>query len=125
MQKHSPTPWKIIAFDDGTQDVYAADGRHLFAWSVVKAREVCDLALIVDAVNDHERLRDTIRSYGETIVQLNEAAQRSELEAIRLRDLVKRLAHAVEVLISPFDAPAHNAKALIREAREAIGENKP
>lgn len=69
---------------------------------------------VVEIRKERDRLRDTNRSYGETIVQLNEAAQRSELKAMRLGDLIHRLSDCIlgahlEGLDGPFHARYHLA----------------
>ncbi len=69
---------------------------------------------VVEIRKERDRLRDTIRSYGETIVQLNEAAQRSELKAMRLGGLIHRLSDCIlgahlDGLDGPFHARYHLA----------------
>lgn len=61
------------------------------------------------ALKELNRLRDLVQSYGDTIVKLNEAAQRSELKAMRLGDLIHRLSDCIlgahlEGLEGPFHA---------------------
>lgn len=86
MAKSSPTPWRVENINQ-TYHVDAADGGFV-ALFVSEA----DAALIVEAVNERDRLRD----------------------------LVRRLVHQFEGRAT-YDDDA----ALLREAREAIGEDKP
>lgn len=119
MAEHSPLPWRVIkAFEDEPARIIDADDDEV-AVELIDA----DAALIVEAVNERDRLRDTIRSYGETIVQLNEAAQKSELKAIRLRELARRLCDELESHY--YEPESMNDPCIIREAREETGKEEP
>ncbi len=91
-----------------------AENAGLSAWAqqVLGIAAACILQADEDQ-KENDRLRDTNRSYGETIVQLNEAAQRSELKAMRLNDLVHRLSDCIlGAHLEGLDGPFHAADGL-------------
>lgn len=91
--KHSPTPWHLAPGDNpvDVSRTVDADGYFLFGDNCGPAK--ADAALIVEAVNERDKLRDLLR---------------------RLCD---------EWESSDWAAPEyHPGRELIREAREAIGE---
>lgn len=66
MDKHSPTPWRVENINQ-TYHVAAADGGFV-ALFVSEA----DAALIVEAVNERDRLRDIVRRLEDEYEQLEE-----------------------------------------------------
>lgn len=130
MDKHSPTPWRVVTYDGSAQcDIYDAHGTPVCTMGHFADAPEADAALIAEAVNEHvarHRLIDV-----ETLDHV--ASDRD-----RLRELVRRLAdelgdaieEAVDEWRSNLEAEWEepdftSAKALLREAREALGEDKP
>lgn len=100
--KHSPTPWSF----DGGLNIFDANGRE------INCPDCYDdnMRFIVEAVNGLD-----------ATLKLKRSLLGWSLERDRLRDLVRRLAEQLHdaVRLTPYDAIA---RALLREAREAIGE---
>lgn len=129
MDKHSPTPWRVIkAFEDEPARIIDADDDEV-AVELIDA----DAALIVEAVNANgawreERRRLQLGAASAEAAFINADARRTLLERYycevyadrdRLRDLVRRMANALDT----FTLEDHEID-LIREAREAIKEGE-
>lgn len=100
----SPRPWRIAESLSGAMShIRDANGKHV-ASCFGMPMEV-DAALIVDAVNERDRLRDIVR-------RLTEYAD--ALTGYRPR--------TIEVLSSEHPAWTFDGAALLREARAALGE---
>ena len=122
MSEHSPTPWRVscgyIVFD--------ADGV-----SIASTFRCPDAALIVEAVNHYhgavlnlakqislrEKLYAELGTLNDVAANLTRSRDAALADADRLRDLVRRLADALDTFIG---LEAHEMD-LLREAREAIG----
>jgi len=106
----SPRPWRVVDYAQcpGLADVFDASGSP--SGLVAGELKHADAALIVDAVNERDRLRDIVRRMMEKLVVLN-AGYRLMLsegpEDAEMADLCSRI------------------DALVREARAAIGEGQP
>lgn len=125
MSEHSPTPWRVscgyIVFD--------ADGV-----SIASTFRCPDAALIVEAVNHYhgavlnlakqislrEKLYAELGAMNDVAVNLTRSRDAALADADRLRDLVRRLVHQFEGRATYDDEAA-----IIREAREAVGEDEP
>lgn len=107
----SPTPWRVEKSPaNGNFWVVRCDT----GVSLATAWREADAAFIVEAVNKH---RDLV-----TLATIAKgAADEIRLERDRLRDLVLRLADALDTFIGLED---HEID-LLREAREALGEAAP
>ena len=112
----SPRPWRVIrALEDEPARVIDSNDEYV-AIELTDA----DALLIVDAVNERDRLRDQL------------AAAIAERD--RLRDIVRRMADLSESLLANYEyryredansmAFVGNTRDFIREARAAIGEDK-
>lgn len=98
----SPRPWRIPEVGLVPTEIWSADG-------TLVARGVSGLnaSLICDAVNGRDRLA------------ADEARYRTD--NVVLRDMVRRLADN----LANYHIVGERERALLREAREAIGEVKP
>jgi hypothetical protein len=105
MDKHSPTPWRVVNVNQ-TYHVDAADGGFV-ALFVSEA----NAALIVEAVNGMDAM-----------LKLQRTLLGWSIERDRLRDLVRRFADGVR---NYRFAAGPETNALLREAREALGEGEP
>lgn len=110
----SPRPWRL---DDGFEcEIVDATGRHVLTatsrYAIPPLGDECEAAnaaLICAAVNDHDRLRDLVR-------RLAHVAQDTLDFAEAMSGIVPD---------NPERAKARSEiKALLREARAAIGEEK-
>ncbi len=149
MAEHSPTPWRI----DGTF-ILDSDGGAIAAMCepdyTVDAAFIVEAVNAVDATLKLQRTllgwsmeRDTLNEVAAALQRSRDAAL---AEAERLRDLVRRLIPAVEeafaaarefgesvkgicalkgVDSSEVDVVLNQWTALLDEAREALGEDKP
>jgi len=98
----SPRPWSFDPAED-TRVIRDANGDEIAqVWNLD-----ADAALIVDAVNERDRLA------------ADEARYRTD--NVRLRDIVRRL---VDLFTPGTIHPAGTMERLLREARAAIGEDK-
>lgn len=105
----SPRPWRVTEYDPGPQDIYDADGFRVCTMGLT-ASSNADAALIVEAVNERDRLRD--------IVQRLCKSMQDAADVIR----------ADTEFIGPF-APGVilrgvDIAALLREARAALVEEE-
>lgn len=153
MDKHSPTPWRVVTYDGSAQcDIYDAHGTPVCTMGHFADAPEADAALIVEAVNKHEGMKLDLadeRMRSDRLLQQlsNEASDaalrdklRHEMEAYNdLRDLVRRLAeyirHSCYDCGGPWDIDIKcscrsdnyhdNAADLIREAREVLVEGEP
>ena len=122
----SPTPWRI----DG-QTIRDADG--VVVMSALNPASMATRRLIVEAVNERDRLRNERDTLDEVASSLQRSRDAALADADRLRDLVRRLAEYIrlgycnEVHIDYADRPNYHVRAadLLEEAREAIGEDAP
>lgn len=105
MVEHSPTPWRLDGrtIRDAEGDVVVST----FSPANMETRR-----LIVEAVNEHIARHRMI-----DVETLDHVAS----ERDRLRDLVRRLAAALDT----FPAIEDHEIDLLREAREALGEAAP
>lgn len=95
MDKHSPMPWRV------------KQNSELSNWLVIRPDKtvVCaawreaDAALIVEAVNERNRLRDLVRRLADTLQSIIDAAEGRGVGRLD--------------------------EGLVREAREALGEAQP
>ena len=114
----SPRPWRVVDYAQcpGLADVFDASGSP--SGLVAGELKHADAALIVDAVNERDRLRDELTRKAKNYEDVISHHQRTEES---LRDLVRRLAEQLHdaVKLTPYDAIARD---LLREARAAIGE---
>lgn len=131
----SPRPWRI---DDGFEcEIVDATGRHVLTASSKYAipplgdeREAANAALIVDAVNERDRLRSELADKARNYEDVISHHQRTEEY---LRDIVRRLADLSESLLANYEyryredansiAFVENTRGFLREARAAIGED--
>lgn len=112
MAEHSPTPWRVVTHDDSDEcDIYSAQGTPVCTMSHCPDNPEADAALIVEAVNERDRLRDLVR---------------------RLAEYIHHSCYycdgpwEIDIKCSCKSDNYHgNADALIREAREALGEEVP
>ena len=59
--KHSPTPWRVVRYEDSLQvDVYAADGRSVATMGHFADDPAADAAYIVEAVNLKARIDEAM-----------------------------------------------------------------
>lgn len=113
MSEHSPTPWRVVDLrsrGNCTVDIYDATGHRVFMWAKVTPTDAADLNLIIEAVNGVEATRE-----------LQRKLLGWSMERDRLRDIVRRLADALDT----FSAIEDHEIDLLREAREALGEAQP
>lgn len=126
----SPRPWLCMCGSD-VNAVFAANGA-----LVARVEKSEDAALIVDAVNGIEETK-------RLSIKLYDPIRRAEAERDRLRGLVRRLVDALAPIVGVFEShiaccdenkwkggidqiwSGHDPRALLREARAAIGEEKP
>jgi hypothetical protein len=118
----SPRPWRVVDYAQcpGLADIFDASGSP--SGLVAGELKPADAALIVDAVNFYDATVDT------QLMAL--LAERD-----RLRDIVRRLADLSESLLANYEyryredansmAFVENTRGFLREARAAIGEEKP
>lgn len=126
MTEHSPTPWRI----DG-QTIRDAEGGVVM--SALNPASMATRRLIVEAVNERDRLREERDKLDEVAASLQRSRDAALADADRLRDIVRRLAeyirlgHCNEVHIDYADRPSYHVRAadLLEEASEAIGEDAP
>lgn len=132
----SPRPWRVELMFNGV-----ADARGEKVAANIRAS---DAALIVDAVNERDRLRDELADKARNYEDVIACHQRTEES---LRDIVRRLLPLAETTVEniralgtarfPFleqiksdrlrgdiNREVSNADHLLREARDAIGEDK-
>ena len=104
----SPRPWRFVdPFDDGFPVVRDANERQVATLDgATPDLNEANAALIVDAVNFYDRTVD------KQLVALLD-------ERDRLRDIVRRLANN----ISRYHLVGERERALLREARAAIGKD--
>jgi len=145
MNEHSPLPWRVIrAYDDEPARIIDADDDEV-AVELIDA----DAALIVEAVNERDRLReerdaalahadecerDAAAERAERARAVEEAQREANQRADRLADLVRRMCLVVKdanefatSMASMFpeleDRRAwHEMESILREAREALAE---
>lgn len=98
MNKHSPTPWTIRPHLPDAHFEVVADANDNTVGTTTLPE---DAALIVEAVNGRDRLRDIVRRLED------EYEQMEERDTVCNTDRVRRI------------------EALFREAREALGEEVP
>lgn len=55
----SPRPWRATEYEAGPQDIYDANGFRVCTMGITTSSDA-DAALIVEAVNERERLRDLV-----------------------------------------------------------------
>ena len=117
----SPRPWRVVTYEeDGDQcDIYDANGTPVCTMGYIADQPEADAALIVDAVNERERLRDLVRRLlplAETTVENIRALGTArfpfmeQTKSDRLRGDINR--------------EVENADYLLREARAALGEGE-
>ena len=127
MAEHSPTPWRVIdllgAKDEICQQLILARDCSIVAEYVLRN---ADAHLIVEAVNERDRLREELaaaKDHAESEERWAndyfEQAQKAEAERDRLRDLIRRLADVVR------HECTEEGMALTREAYAALGEEVP
>ena len=107
----SPRPWNVVAYDDSPQcDIYDANGTPVCTMGHSTENPQSDAALIVEAVNERDRLAaDEARYRAHNVV---------------LRDIVRRILPSLQRDIAQCNGPkqAPRLAALLDEARAAIGE---
>ena len=122
----APRPWSI----DG-QTIRDREG--VVVMSALNPASMATRRLIVEAVNERDRLRNERDTLDEVASSLQRSRDAALADADRLRDLVRRLAEYIrlgycnEVHIDYADRPNYHVRAadLLEEAREAIGEDAP
>lgn len=127
MAEHSPTPWRVIkAYDDEPARIIDADDDEV-AVELIDA----DASLIVEAVNERDRLRAertaAITYAVENDLYAVEAQREANQRADRLADIVRRMVPSLRLEIATCGGPKQ-APALVKllgEAREALGEVAP
>lgn len=109
----SPRPWHVMRFsvEDEPDRIIDANGDEV-AIELLEA----DAALIVDAVNERDRLRDELTSKAQNYEDVIAHHTRTEES---LRDLVRRFADYAET----YHALGVQGKSLVAEARAAIVED--
>lgn len=118
MDKHSPTPWRVVTHDDSDEcDIYSAQGTPVCTMSHCPDNPEADAALIVEAVNEHIARHRMI-----DVETLDHVAS----ERDRLRDIVRRLKDEYEQL-EERDTVCNTDRTRRIEAlfREALGEQEP
>lgn len=96
----SPRPWRVA---DGMQETIVDDRNNI----VANASNNATAALIVSAVNERDRLRDIVRRFADLSESLLANYE------YRYREDVNSMAFV------------ENTRGFLREARAAIGEDKP
>ena len=130
----SPTPWRI----DG-QTIRDADG--VVVMSALNPASMATRRLIVEAVNHYhgavlnlakqislrEKLYAELGDMNDVAVNLTRSRDAVLAEAERLRDLVRRLADTLQSIIDAAEGRGVGRldEGLVREAREALVEDKP
>lgn len=104
--KASPRPWRVTEYDPGPQDIYDANGFRVCAMGITTSSDA-DAALIVDAVNERDRLREIVRR----LVRV----------AINDRETLRHINSDTQYATDDDDAIGD----ALREARAALGEGEP
>lgn len=113
MVEHSPTPWRVADIEHD-HDILDADGK-VAARAAHGNRELA--ALIVEAVNERDRLRDIVR-------RMIPGVEEAFAVAKEMGESVKGLCALRGVDSSEVDEVIEQWSSLLREAREAIGERE-
>lgn len=106
----SPRPWHTANFINGIED--ANNGK------VAANIRGSDAALIVDAVNERDRLRDLVK-------RMIPFVEKCHSDALDLSKTIKGICALKGVDTSEIDRINSEHDALIAEARAAIGEAAP
>lgn len=150
MSENSPRPWSLFVHEeqeggDGEISIVAG-GEWIASMNLRRSTAKADAALIVAAVNafamtaDQKQIKEECDRKVAAVMALLEDDSKSERD--RLRDLVRRLAATLDdasdalwlagfTQSNPPPNPPHrylhgvDIDALIREAREALGEAEP
>lgn len=146
----SPRPWRVADYAQcpGLADIFDASGSP--SGLVAGELKPADAALIVDAVNERDSLRDQLAAalrladecsrdaaavHAGRASAVEEAQSEANRRADRLADIVRRMADVTHSLLGNYEYRfrddsnsmewVKNVRELIREARAAIGEYAP
>jgi len=129
MAEHSPTPWRVVHGPSRGLVILDAGGEAVAATlDPARQRSEADAAFIVEAVNGladalahaDDCARAAVTEHSARARAVEDAQREANMRADRLRDLVRRLADALDTFAAIEDREID----LVREAREALGEGE-